>query len=148
MHKWLPNLVAKFWLPNLVLYQTVYCTWIYSWKCARNIDGKKHSILHENHGPSFAIYLQLICWCIWPRQNGRHFRDNTFKSIFLTENIRISLKSLSLRGTPINNIPPLVQIMAWHWSGAKPLSKQMMVRLLMHICLTRPQWVNPGHQVP
>ena len=22
MHKWLPNLVAKFWLPNLVLYQT------------------------------------------------------------------------------------------------------------------------------
>ena len=24
MHKWLPNLVAKFWLPNLVLYQTVY----------------------------------------------------------------------------------------------------------------------------
>ena len=24
MHKWLPNLVAKFWLPNLVLYQTGY----------------------------------------------------------------------------------------------------------------------------
>ena len=24
MHKWLPNLVAKFWLPNLVLYQTDY----------------------------------------------------------------------------------------------------------------------------
>ena len=24
MHKWLPNLVAKFWLPNLVLYQTVH----------------------------------------------------------------------------------------------------------------------------
>ena len=24
MHIWLPNLVAKFWLPNLVLYQTVY----------------------------------------------------------------------------------------------------------------------------
>ena len=23
MHKWLPNLVAKFWLPNLVLYQIV-----------------------------------------------------------------------------------------------------------------------------
>ena len=25
MHKWLPNLVAKFWLPNLVLYQTAVC---------------------------------------------------------------------------------------------------------------------------
>ena len=24
MHKWLPNLVAKFWLPNLVLNQTAY----------------------------------------------------------------------------------------------------------------------------
>ena len=24
MQKWLPKLVAKFWLPNLILYQTVY----------------------------------------------------------------------------------------------------------------------------
>ena len=32
--------------------------------------------------------------------------------------------------------------MTWHWPGDKPLSKPMMVRLLTHICVTRPQWVN------
>ena len=32
--------------------------------------------------------------------------------------------------------------MAWRRSGAKPLSEPMMVSLLTHICITRPQWVN------
>ena len=43
---------------------------------------------------------------------------------------------------PIDNIPALVQIMAWHPSGDKPLSEPMMVSLLTHICVTRPQWVK------
>ena len=43
---------------------------------------------------------------------------------------------------PINNIPALVQIMAWRRPGDKPLSEPMMVRLPTHICVTRPQWVN------
>ena len=42
----------------------------------------------------------------------------------------------------IYNIPALVQIMAWRRPGDKPLSEPMMVSLLMHICVTRPQWVN------
>ena len=42
----------------------------------------------------------------------------------------------------INNIPTLVQIMAWRRPGNKPLSEPMMVILLTHICVTRPQWVN------
>ena len=32
--------------------------------------------------------------------------------------------------------------MAWHWQGNKPLPEPMMVRLLMHIFITQPQWVN------
>ena len=36
----------------------------------------------------------------------------------------------------------MVQIMAWRRPGGKPLSEAMMVSLLMHICITRPQWVN------
>ena len=32
--------------------------------------------------------------------------------------------------------------MAWRQPGDKPLSKPMMVSLLRHICITRPQWVN------
>ena len=43
---------------------------------------------------------------------------------------------------PISNVPALVQIMAWHLPGDKPLSEPMMVSLLTHICVTRPQWVK------
>ena len=42
----------------------------------------------------------------------------------------------------INNTPALVQIMAWHRPGDKPLSETMMVRLPTHICDTRCQWVK------
>ena len=54
--------------------------------------------------------------------------------------INISLKFVP-RG-PINNIPTLVQVMAWSLQGDKPLSEPMMVRLPRHICVTGPQWVN------
>ena len=79
-----------------------------------------------------------------PRQNGRHFPDNIFKCIFLNENVSISIKIplKFLPKGPINNIPALVQIMAWHRSGDKPLSEPMMVSILTHICITRPQWVR------
>ena len=45
---------------------------------------------------------------------------------------------------PINNIPALVQIMAWRRPGDKPLSEPVMLSLLKHICVTRPPWVNNG----
>ena len=82
-----------------------------------------------------------------PRQNGRRFADDTFKCSFLNENVRILIK-ISLKFVPkgpINNNPALVQIMAWRRSGDKPLSEPMMVCLLTHICVTRPQWVNKGN---
>ena len=79
-----------------------------------------------------------------PRQNGRYFPDDVFKCIFLNENIWISIK-ISLKFVPkgpINNILALVQIMACRRPGDKPLSELMLVSLLMHICVTRPQWDN------
>ena len=79
-----------------------------------------------------------------PRQNGRHFPDNIFKWIFLNENVWIPIK-ISLKFVPqgpIDNIPSLVQIMAWRQPGNKPLSEPMMVSLPTHICVTRPQWVK------
>ena len=79
-----------------------------------------------------------------PIQNGRHFPDDIFKCIFLFKNIwiwiKISLKFVSK--VRINNIPALVQIMAWCRIGNKPLFEPMMVNLLTHICVTRPQWVK------
>ena len=60
-----------------------------------------------------------------PRQNGRHFADDTFKRIFMNENVKISI-NISLKFVPkglINNIPALVQIMAWRRPVDKPLSE-------------------------
>ena len=79
-----------------------------------------------------------------PRQYGRHFPDDIFKRICLNENVSISLK-ISLKFVPkvqFNNISALLQIMAWRRPGDKPLSEPMVVSLLAHICVTRPQWVN------
>ena len=74
--------------------------------------------------------IQVLTWPKHPnfttlrlRQNGRHFLDDIFKCIFLNENVWISIK-ISLKFVPkgpINNIPALVQIMAWRRTGNKPL---------------------------
>ena len=83
----------------------------------------------------------------WGRDNMTALSaDDTFKRISLNENVIISIK-ISLKFVPkgpINNIPALVQIMAWRRSGDKPLSEPMMVSSLTHICVTRPQCVNGG----
>ena len=81
------------------------------------------------------------------RQNGCHFAGDIFRCIFLNANVWISIK-FSLKFVPkvrINNIPALVQIMAWRRPGDKALSESMMVSLLTQICITRPQWVNFVH---
>ena len=63
-----------------------------------------------------------------PRQNCRHFAD-IFKRIFLNENVWISKFVPKVR---VNNIPALVQIMAWRRPGDKPLSEPMTVSSLTH----------------
>ena len=88
-----------------------------------------------------------VNWCqsintLRPRRNGWHFAEDIFKCIFLNENTSI-LIDISLKFVPegrINNMLALVQIMAWRRLGDKPLSEPMMVSLLTHICVTRPQW--------
>ena len=63
-----------------------------------------------------------------PRQNGRYFLDDIFKCIFLNEKAWIVIK-ISLNFVPrvqINNVPALVQIMAWRRPGDTPLSEQMI----------------------
>ena len=93
-------------------------------------------------GPTFKQTHSLNT--LRPRQNDRRFADVFFKRIFLNGDIWMSM-NISLKFVPkgqINNIPALIQIMAWRRPGDKPLSEPMMLILLMHICVTRPQWVN------
>ena len=81
---------------------------------------------------SFPACLMTLIWTfhccainlLRPRWNGQHFAHNIFKRIFSNENVWISITfSLKfVRKGPTNNTPALVQIMAWHRAGDKPLS--------------------------
>ena len=106
-----------------------------------NGNGKDHKINHCN-----AAFENNTCDIniLRPRQNGRHLPDDILKCVSLNENVWISIE-ISLKfvhKVSINNIPALVQIMAWRRPGDKPLSGPMMVILPTHICVTRPQWVK------
>ena len=110
------------------------------WYFACYVCGYKISDHKDWEIRSHALFLNTLR----PRQNGRHFADDTFKRIFVNENVRILIE-ISLKFVPkdsINNILALVQIMASRRPGDKPLSEPMMVCLPMHTCVTRPQWVN------
>ena len=75
--------------------------------------------------PLWSHYDEWSINTVRRTQNGCHFPDN----IFLNENVWISIK-VSLKFFPkgqIYNIPSLVQMMAWHRPGDKPLSEPMMV---------------------
>ena len=101
---------------------------------------KRLSWRSRGYHESYCILLNTLR----PRQNGHHFADDTFKRIFVNANVRILIE-ISLKFVPkcpINNIPSLVQIMAWRRPGDKSLSEPMMVCLPTHISVTRPQWVN------
>ena len=105
--------------------------------------------VHDIHAYCYRCIMYYCClmWSIntlRARQNGRRFAHDTFKRIFLNQNVRIAIK-ISLKFVPkgpINNNPSLVQIMVWCRSCDKPLSEPIMVSLLTHICVTGPQWVN------
>ena len=86
--------------------------------------------------------LTLTHWVL--RQNGSHFRRH-FQMHFLEWKCMNFDKKNPLKFVPkgpINNIPALVQIMAWRRPGDKLLSEPMMVSLLTHICVTWLQWVK------
>ena len=92
----------------------------------------------------FRVFQRKRCIFRVFQGNGRNFADDVFKCIFLNKNVWISLM-ISLKFVPnvrINNIPALVQIMAWCRSGDKPLSESIMVSRLTHIYVTQPQRVN------
>ena len=58
--------------------------------------------------------------------------DDIFNCIFLNENDRIPTQ-ISLKyvpRSPIDNKPALVQVMAWHRTGYKPLPGPMMTQFI------------------
>ena len=76
-----------------------------------------------------------------PRQNGCHFPNGIFKRIFSEFKMCKFPQKFVPKG-PMNNMPALVQIMAWRRTGDKPLSEPMMVRSPTHTGVIWPEWVN------
>ena len=92
-------------------------------------------------GPRLSRWCIILYQLIEAETKWTPFRRRHFQTHFY---VRISI-NISLKFVPkglINNIPALVQIMAWRRPGDKPLSELMMVNLLTHICVNRPQWVK------
>ena len=124
------------WLINLPVY------WLKSGvpEITNQTDGLLGSI------PCNTYNKQPLAWINSLRlsRNRRYLADDIFKCISLTENVLISIK-ISLKfitKCQINIIPALVQILAWRRPGVKPLYEPMMIIILTHMCVTRPQWVN------
>ena len=94
----------------------------------------------------YEIYSKLTHW---GRDKMVSILQTTFSNAcFFNENIWILLR-ISLKFLPevqIYNIPALVQKIAWHCPGDKPLSEPMMAWSLTHRCITRPQWLNVHRQ--
>ena len=65
-----------------------------------------------------------------PAQNGRHFADNIYKCIFLNQKfcILIPISLNFVPKCPIGNKWALVQVMAWHRIGDKPLPEPMLIQ--------------------
>ena len=132
--------VFIYWWVNLNL-----CLFSWEWKGIVMNGSQILKQWWQGHNQQCSIWnCDDLVNTLRPRQNGRQFTDDILQCIFLNENvwipIEISLKFIP-KG-PIDNILALVQIMTWRRQGNKPLSEPMMVRLLKHICVTRPQWVN------
>ena len=106
-------------------------------------------------GTTLKLFSIETWWqvCLFPISLSHWGRDKMaaiFQTTFSNAFLWMKMCEFRLRFHwilfPINNISALVQIMAWRRPGDKPLSEPMMVSLLTHICVTRPQWVNTlGH---
>ena len=99
----------------------MHCTWRFLYTC-------------------IAVYM-LLDQHVGAEAKLSPFRRWHFKQFLGGENVRIPIK-ISLKfvlKVRITNIPVLV--------GAKPLSVPMMINLLTHIFVTRPQWVNTSQTV-
>ena len=104
-------------------------------------DGSVPHWCHYEYSRSVGIRLWLTCILSKLTHWGQ---DDIFKCIPWNKHVCIWIK-ISLTFVPkgpINNIPVLVQIMAWLQPGDKSLSEPMMVSPPMHMSITWPQWVK------
>ena len=103
-----------------------------------------HQLTHcRQQRHPFANFQLLLTH--WGREKMDAISQTTLSNVFSWMKMiefRLTFHWSFFPKSVINNIPALVQIMACGRPGDKPLSEPMMVNLLTHICVTRPQWVK------
>ena len=101
--------------------------------------GHRKDVSSQLWGIELGIYAlrALTHWC---RDEMGNMSQTTFSNVLsLMDFFLFRLKFLPKRR--VNNIPALVQMMAWRRLGDKPLLEPMMASLPTHICVSRPQWI-------
>ena len=101
--------------------------------------------LMKIHLKLWSTKYQLFCSGLnlltnWGRDKMAAIFQMTFSNAFSWMKIYEFFIKMSLNFVPkgpVNNIPALVQILAWRQPGDKPISEPMMVRFV-----TQPQWVK------
>ena len=116
----------------------------------RWIETPSHSLWRHCNGShgissSWVFCTQFLATLThWDRDEMKNISQMTFSNAFS------SMKMFEFRLQFHWTLFPRVQLTIFQRRpGDKPLSETMMVKLLTHICVNRPQWVNdccdPGH---
>ena len=95
----------------------------------------------ERHS-SGLLHLYLTLW--GPDKMAAIFQT-TFSNVISgmkMHEFRLKFHCFYFAKSPFNNITALVQAVAWHQPGDKPLSEPRLVSLPTHLCVNRPQWVT------
>ena len=128
------------------MHQTIiikpYHNW---WQWTSNMMVGAEGIFKDPLGLLQKVPLRLIeAEAKWTTFRRRHFQMHFYKlrCIHFSQNFtEVCPQGSNQQYSIISS-----DIMAWCRPGDKPLSEQIMVRLLMHICVTWPQWVKiSGH---
>ena len=131
----------KFWIFSLLLIlfnRTIRADLPNGQLCTCEIPCSKcGNLTHLGRVMHYLIQSWSIVDTLRPRRNRRHFAYDVFKCILLNQTLLILIR-ISLKFIP--NIPALVPKMVWRQPGDRPWSEPMMIILLTHICVIRPQW--------
>ena len=128
--------INSIWLTICLLiyfrnYDDMICI---TYRCATGLCRLLKSFVVDNQDP-LILHNKLIKF-------HRNFRDDILKRILrMKKYFDLNFIDFSLRVQWTK--PILVQVMAWWWTGEKPLPGAILTRFTKALCDTRERWVKP-----
>ena len=124
---WIYDSFTHYWCSSATFVIFSFSTTSHSSCSCKCVSVKEMQLTHRGRGKSATIWQTTF--------------SNAFSWMKMYE-FRLRFPWIFFPKIQINNIPALIQIMAWRWPRDKPLFEQMMISLLTHVCVTRPQCVH------